>query len=122
MEPTSQVPHLKFINGTAWSLHGQHPDSFTLLVLYRGYHCPVCKKQLQEVTSHIIELTQRGVYVTAIPMNTEDRAKKAANDWELKDVPVAHTLSEEEARSFGLYISHAINIVSQMYFQNQACF
>lgn len=111
MKPTSQVPdlHLPLINDTEWTLKKQQPDSFTLLIFYRGLHCPVCKKQLQEVTSHLDELIERGVYVTAISMDSEKRAKKTGDEWNTKDLPIAYNLSEEDARSYGLYISEAIS-------------
>ncbi|MDP5076748.1 MAG: redoxin domain-containing protein, partial [Nonlabens sp.] len=72
MKPNTQVPdlNLPLINDTEWTLKSQRPDAFTLLVFYRGLHCPVCKKQLQEVAEHLDKLVERGVYVTAISMDT----------------------------------------------------
>jgi len=111
MKPNDQVPdlHLPLINDTEWTLKKQRPDAFTLLLFYRGIHCPACKKQLEEVVSHIDALVERGVYVTAISMDTEERAKKTAQEWEIPNLPVAYDLTEEDAKSYGLYISEAIS-------------
>jgi peroxiredoxin len=111
MKPNTQVPdlHLPLINDTEWTLKSQRPDAFTLLVFYRGLHCPVCKKQLQEVAEHLDKLVERGVYVTAISMDTEKRAKKAGEEWNIPNLPVAYNLSQEQAKSYGLYLSKAIS-------------
>ncbi len=111
MKPNTQVPdlNLRLINDTEWTLKSQRPDAFTLLVFYRGLHCPVCKKQLQEIAEHLDKLVERGVYVTAISMDTEKRAKKAGEEWNIPNLPVAYNLTQEQAKSYGLYLSKAIS-------------
>lgn len=111
MKPNTQVPnlHLPLINDTAWTLKSQRPEAFTLLIFYRGLHCPVCKKQLQEVAEHLDKLVERGVYVTAISMDIEKRAKKAGEEWNIPNLPVAYNLTQEQAKSYGLYLSKAIS-------------
>ena len=62
MKPQEKTPLLKInlINGTNWSLGKQQADKYTLIVFYRGLHCPVCKKQLEEVANNLEEFTKRG--------------------------------------------------------------
>ncbi len=49
--PQQEVPVLKVktVNGMKWDLRDQQPENFTLVVFYRGLHCPVCKKYLEEL-------------------------------------------------------------------------
>ncbi|WP_246837300.1 redoxin domain-containing protein [Salinibacterium sp. UTAS2018] len=79
---------------------------FTLMVFYRGLHCPVCRKQLRELDAELDALREAGVgRVVAISMDTLKRASISIEDWELSRLPLAYGLSEEQARQWGLFIS-----------------
>ena len=79
---------------------------FTLLVFYRGLHCPVCRVQLREIDEHMDELREAGVgRVVAVSMDTLKRATISVTDWELARLPIANGLTEEAARIWGLFIS-----------------
>ena len=86
-------------------LSDQTPDTFTMLVFYRGKHCPICKKYLEELGGRLSDFADRGVNVFAISMDSEERAMVVDKEWETHDLPLAHDLSEEQAREWGLYIS-----------------
>ncbi|AXT84420.1 alkyl hydroperoxide reductase [Aeromicrobium sp. A1-2] len=82
---------------------------FTLVVFYRGLHCPVCRKQLKELDRRIEDLNDAGVgRVIAVSMETEERSAKVVDEWHLQDLSVAYGLSEQSARDWGLFISTAI--------------
>ena len=110
MKPNQEVPQLDLdlINGTRWELSKQKPERFTLVLFYRGLHCPICKKQLKEFTSKLSDFEERGVNVIAVSMDSEKRAKLSAEKWETGNLPIAYELTEDKAREWGLYISHAI--------------
>ena len=107
IKPESQVPEidLPLTNGMRFELSKQNPDNFTLVVFYRGKHCPACRKQLTELSSKHDEFTKREVNVVAVSMDSEDRAAVVHEEWETGNVPLAYDLSEEQARKWGLYIS-----------------
>ena len=111
MKPTETMPSLELplINGTTYNLEEQSPDKYTLLVFYRGYHCPVCQKQLSEVQDHLQDFIDRGINLVSISMDGEERAKKAGEEWDIESLPVAYNLSEEKAREFGLFVSTAVS-------------
>lgn len=111
MKPKEKTPTLevKLINDTSWSLAKQEADKFTLVIFYRGLHCPVCKKQLEEVKDHLEDLTKRGIHVIAISMDTEKRAKISGEKWAIDELPIGFELSKEKAREWGLYLSEGIN-------------
>ncbi len=109
--PRTKVPALQLdlINDTTWELSKQDPKTFTLLYFYSGLHCPVCKKQLEDVTKHLQDFSDKGVNIVAISMDDEKRAKKAGQDWDVESLPIGYGLSEEKAREFGLFISEGIS-------------
>lgn len=110
LTPDAQVPTLAVSTtaGDNWSLASQTPDNFTMVVFYRGLHCPVCKAYLQKLEGLLAGYKEAGFSVTAISMNDEALAKQTAADWELKSMTIGHSLSEADARAWGLYISTAI--------------
>jgi len=111
LKPKEKVPNLELplINDTRWSLEAQESEKFTMLVFYRGLHCPICKKYLEELTTHLDDFKERGVHLIAISGDTEERAKKAGKDWNINELPVGYDLPTEIARKWGLYISKGIS-------------
>lgn len=82
---------------------------FTLVVFYRGLHCPVCRKQLKELDRRIEDLNDAGVgRVVAVSMESEERSAKVVEEWNVATLPVAYGLTEQSARDWGLFISTAI--------------
>ena len=86
-------------------LADQKPEHFTMLIFYRGRHCPVCKRYLEEIGGRLDELVEAGLQPFAISMDSPDRAATVHEEWETHDLPLAHSMSEETAREWGLYIS-----------------
>jgi len=110
IKPREKTPDLNanLINGSQWTLSEQSPENFTLILFYRGLHCPICKSYLKDLQSKISEFIDLGVNILALTSDNEDKAKKAYNDWEIGDIPIAYNFSIEKAREWGLYISNGI--------------
>lgn len=100
---------LPFVVGGRFHLADQQPERYTMLVFYRGLHCPQCKKQLQQMRDLMPELARVGVnrYV-AISGDDHDRAQRTREDWELADLPVAYGLTPDDMKRWGLYVSKGI--------------
>lgn len=82
---------------------------FTLVVFYRGLHCPVCRRQLVELDKRLAEMREAGIArVVAVSMESAERSDQVVEQWHLRDLPVAYGLTEQEARGWGLFISTAI--------------
>lgn len=107
LKPGSTAPDLDLplTIDARFVLSDQSPENFTMLVFYRGKHCPICKKQLEEIGSRLDDITRRGINVFAISMDSEERAMVVDREWETGNLPLAHSLTEEQAREWGLYIS-----------------
>lgn len=107
IKPGEQVPDLKLelTIGAQYDLSKQRPGNFTLVLMYRGKHCPICKRQLKDAAARLDDFTKHGVNMVAVSMDSKERAMVVDQEWETGDVPLAYGMSEETARAWGLYIS-----------------
>ncbi len=110
IKPRQAVPALEVatLDGGTWSLAEQSPESFTMVVFYRGLHCPICGRYLRDLDCKIDEFAKRGVEVIMISTDGEERARQAKETWELENVTVGYGLDLEAARAWGLYVSSGI--------------
>lgn len=100
--PALAVPTLAHGNFT---LGQDKPAQFTLLVFYRGLHCPLCAKYLTELGRLLPEFEQRGVEVIALSSDTAERAQAMADKLNAPALRIGHGLALADARAWGLYIS-----------------
>ncbi|PSG88172.1 peroxiredoxin-like family protein [Aurantibacter aestuarii] len=110
IKPRTKTPNLEvnLINGSLWRLTEQSPENFTLIVFYRGLHCPICKTYLEELQKNISKFIDKGVNVLALSSDTEEKANEAFDKWDMGDIPLGYNFPIEEARKWGLYISKGI--------------
>ncbi len=109
LKPNQPVPALDvaLAGGETWCLADQTPETFTVIEFYRGYHCPRCKVHLLDLDHKIKRFAERGCGVIAISMDPRDRAEKTAQEWGTHDLPIGYGLTEDQARTWGLYISES---------------
>ena len=88
-----------------WSIADQTPENFTLIVVYRGLHCPICATYLGSLNARTEEFEKRGVNVVVLSSDDEERAKTAKEKWGLDKLTVGYGLDLDTARQWGLYIS-----------------
>jgi thiol-disulfide isomerase/thioredoxin len=60
--PRKSVPdlELKTLDGPTFELSKQRAETFTMVVFYRGLHCPVCRRYLNELDCMMDEFRKRG--------------------------------------------------------------
>src|SRR5713226_8956260 len=110
IKPRTKVPALDLptVGGGRFDLAAEHPQSFTMLVFYRGLHCPICKTYLRDLDRRLDDFTKRGVEMVAIRTDMKERAEQSRSEWGIGRLAIAYGLGVEEARRWGLYISSAI--------------
>lgn len=54
--------------------------AYTLLMFYRGLHCPLCRAQLEELQRKLPEFEKCGVDVVAASADDQGRAERAKVD------------------------------------------
>jgi peroxiredoxin len=111
IKPRERAPELTvdLVGGGLWRLEEQQPENFTVVLFYRGLHCPVCRAQLSELNRRLDEFTSRGATVIAVSGDTRERAQRSADEWHLDRLTIGYGLNEETARAFGLFSSRGIN-------------
>ncbi|NCF80987.1 MAG: redoxin domain-containing protein [Proteobacteria bacterium] len=107
MKPRTATPDLEFeiVGGGTWRLADQKPENFTMIVVYRGLHCPICKNYLRDLDRMHEDFQNRGVEVVVVSSDTQERAEEAKRDWELENLIVGYGMSIDKAREWGLFIS-----------------
>lgn len=100
--PALQVPTIEHGD---WDLAAQTPARFTMILVYRGLHCPICRGYLKELQSLLGEFAARGVTVLAVSTDDAERAQATHAQWGLSGLPLGYGLPIDSARAWGLYIS-----------------
>lgn len=106
LKPRQAVPSLEVstLKGP-WSLALQQPQNFTMLVFYRGLHCPICSKYIQELDRMVADFNDTGVSVLALSSDVKSRAQQAYDDWKLSELTLGYELNIDQARAWGLHRS-----------------
>ncbi|MCU0805862.1 MAG: AhpC/TSA family protein [Burkholderiales bacterium] len=79
--------------------------NFSLVVFYRGLHCPICAKYLVELGRLVPEFESRGVGVIAVSCDGRERAAEMARKIAAPGLRLGYQLSLAGARAWGLYVS-----------------
>ena len=105
--PRRAVPELAVatVEGATWRLADQTPESFTLVVFYRGLHCPICANYIRDLDRKLGDFEALGVSVAAVSSDDQARATQTKADWGLERVTLGYGLDLDAARTWGLYIS-----------------
>ncbi len=102
--PGSPMPRISLpsIDGGQVQLGGE--GRWQVAVVYRGRHCPLCRKYLKTLDGLLDAFRGIGADVVAISGDPRERAHEEAmeENWRF---PVACELSQEQMRELGLYIS-----------------
>lgn len=108
--PGAKAPELSLplAGGGRFDLSAQSPGAATMVMFYRGYHCPVCKDYMGKVAAMAPGFEEAGMPIVLASMDGEERAAKAKEEWGLGDLDVAYGLTEAKAREWGLYITDSI--------------
>lgn len=105
--PRQAVPslHVPTLDHGSFSLSEDAAANFTLVVFYRGLHCPICLKYLLELGRLQPEFDKRGVKVIAISSDGRERAQAMADKLKAPALRMGYDLSLAKAREWGLFIS-----------------
>ena len=113
LKPRQPVPALdvETLAGN-WSLAAQAPENFTMVVFYRGLHCPICSKYIGELDKLSSDFAEIGVSVLALSGDTRERAEQARDDWGIGNLDIGFGVTVEQARDWGLHRSAGRGLTS----------
>lgn len=78
--------------------------SWQMVVVYRGRHCPLCTKYLNQLESFKQKLIDTGVDLIAVSGDSKTQLDSHAEQLEVS-FPLAYGLTIEQMKSLGVYIS-----------------
>ena len=100
--PAITLPQLG--GGTLTLGERENSQNWQLVFVYRGLHCPLCKKYLQKLESLKEGFTRVGAELVAVSGDSESKAQAMVEETGLT-IPVAYDLTVAQMQSLGLYIS-----------------
>ncbi|MCB1465791.1 MAG: redoxin domain-containing protein [Rhizobiaceae bacterium] len=104
--PSLNVP---LVSGGHFDLGQAAIDTFLLIDVYRGLHCPRCHRHVLDLNSKAAHLARRGVSTLAVSMDPADRAQQAKECWGIDNVPIAYGLQVQDVDRWDLFLSKSIN-------------
>ena len=88
-----------------WNLMDQSPKTYTMVVFYRGVHCPICAQHLAELDQKLSQFHQLGVNAIAISGDSLDKAQQLKSTASISHLPIGYGLQPADMRRWGLYLS-----------------
>jgi peroxiredoxin len=101
--PTIELPSL---SGDTISLGKPHSGAdWQMLVVYRGKHCPMCTRYLNEIEKKKAQFLELGISIVAASADSESLAKTHMSEL-TASFPITYGLSIEQMQQLGLYLSN----------------
>lgn len=100
--PAIELPLLG--GGTVTLGKRQEATNWQLVFVYRGLHCPLCKRYLKKLETLRDGFDKAGAEIVAISGDPEEKAQAMVEETGVS-FPVGHSLSIPQMRELGLYIS-----------------
>lgn len=100
--PTISVPKLG--GGTVTLGASADPSRWSMVVVYRGKHCPICTNYLQQLNELLPKFDELGVDVVAVSADSLERAEVQIESVK-PSFDVAYDLSVDQMRELGLFVS-----------------
>lgn len=97
--PAISVPKL---GGGELDLGGT--GAWRMVIVYRGKHCPICKRYLSGIEALQGEIDDLGLEVVAVSGDSEEQAQAVADETGVK-IPVGYGLTKAQMQQLGLYVS-----------------
>ncbi|MBB5723181.1 peroxiredoxin [Loktanella ponticola] len=102
------VPEMKFAKvGGGELTFGGTKDRWSLLVVYRGKHCPRCKRYLSKFNDMLSDWTDI-MDVMVVSADTAERAQSDVAEFGWK-FDVGYGMTEPQMRQLGLYVSDPLS-------------
>ena len=101
----SKIPDIdiSLINGDSARLY-EEKANWSLLVVYRGLHCPICKDYAAKFETNLSKLHDMNTQLFFVSADPIDKAKIFAEELNLKS-KIGYGLTIEQMRKLGLYRS-----------------
>lgn len=104
MAAGAQFPKLSWAAVEGGRVDPAEASGWRLLIVYRGKHCPLCKKYLATLNDMLGDFESAGIQVMTVSADPLEKATAQVeeNGWKF---PVGYDLTTDQMRQLGLYIS-----------------
>ena len=82
----------------------ENGHDWKLVVVYRGRHCPICTKYLNQLETIKTSFAEAGVDIIAISADSKEQLESHLESLDIS-FPIAYGLTIEQMNTLGLYIS-----------------
>jgi peroxiredoxin len=76
----SAFPKLSWPTVGGGQLDLERESGWRALIVYRGRHCPLCKRYLNQLNELLEEFREAGIFVAAISSDPEERAQASSSE------------------------------------------
>lgn len=104
LEAGTSMPSITVHRAGGGQLNLGRSPSWTMVVVYRGKHCPLCRAYLKTLNGLIPEYAAIQTTVQVVSADAKEKAESQRQE-EGWDFDVGYGLSVEQMRDLGLYIS-----------------
>lgn len=80
-------------------------DGLTLLVVYRGLHCGICKRYLSDIADQSERFAELNVTIVATSSDSKDKAQAARREWTDDRVLFGYGLSHADGKMLRLFLT-----------------
>ena len=97
-------PKMNFLTTAGGQIDVAGSPGWRMLAVYRGKHCPLCKKYFKTLDGLLEEFKAAGISVSAVSADPKEKAEAdvAEHGWRF---PVGYGMTLDQMRQLGLYIS-----------------
>ncbi|MBQ4832701.1 redoxin domain-containing protein [Pseudoalteromonas sp. MMG010] len=78
---------------------------WSLVIIYRGFHCPICLKYLNALNDYNDKLAAMNINLVAVSGDSQEQLKAMQDKGLNVDYPILTELSVAQMQQLGLYIS-----------------
>ncbi|MBD2459328.1 redoxin domain-containing protein [Nostoc sp. FACHB-87] len=99
------ILEVKTLNGTIWKLADQTPKNYTMVVFYRGLHCPICQQYISDLEQKLDDFQKLGVEAIAISGDSLEKAQQFQQQANIQNINIGYDITPDEMRRWGLYLT-----------------
>ncbi|ALF56592.1 alkyl hydroperoxide reductase [Nostoc piscinale CENA21] len=99
------VLEVKTLNGTIWKLADQTPNNYTMIVFYRGLHCPICEQYITDLEQKLDAFQKLGVEAIAISGDSLEKTQQFQQQANIQNTTIGYDFTPDDMRRWGLYLT-----------------
>ncbi len=102
--PATPFPAMSWPTVQGGKIDIANEQGWRMLIVYRGKHCPLCKRYLKTLNGMLGDFKDAGIAVSVVSADPKEKAEAdvESEGWQM---PVGYGLTVEEMHGLGLYIS-----------------